>query len=89
MVNGSREPLTELRVAAEDDSTRVADLAPGESLRVRAAVHGEDALVLRGRIGGRPLAPMMAVYVDGGDRVRLAVDSTGHVSARADGGPAD
>ena len=81
LVNASRAPLTELRIVGEGDSTRVADLAPGASVRARAAVHGEDAIVLRGRIGGRPLTPMMAVYVEAGYRVRLVVDTTGFVSA--------
>ncbi len=79
VLNASREPLTELRVAAEADSTRLPDLAPGASLRARGAVHGEDAIVLRGRIGGRPLTPMMATYVEGGYRLTMRVDSTGFV----------
>jgi hypothetical protein len=83
LVNLSREPLTGLRVAAEADSTKLMDLAPGESVGARVAVNDEDAIVLRGRIGGRPLTPMMAVYVEGGYLVRLVVDSTGFVAATA------
>lgn len=77
--NASREPLSELRIVAEGDSMRLADVAPGASVRARAAIHAEDAIVLRGRIGGRLLTPMMAVYVEDGYRVRLIVDSTGFV----------
>jgi hypothetical protein len=80
VVNASREPLSELRVAAEGDSTRVKPVPPGGSVTVRAAVHGEDAIVLRGNIGDRPLTPMMASYVEGGYAIRMIVDSTGFVT---------
>ena len=83
VVNDSRDTLTSLRVAAEADSVRVPALAPGESALVSAPMHVEDALVLRGRLGGRPLAPGMPTWVEDGARVRMAVDSTGWVTARA------
>ena len=82
VANESGARLTELRVVGVQDSSRVRDLAPGESLAVAVRVSGEDEIVLRGRCGNRPLAPMMAAYVEGGDRVKLVVDSTGFVSVR-------
>ncbi len=81
VTNASREPLTELRVVGEADSTRVADLAPGARAVVHARIHGEDAIVLRGRIGGRPLRPSMAAYVESGIAQGFVVDSTGFVRA--------
>jgi len=79
VANGARAPLTDVRIAGEADSTRVRDLAPGDSVRVRAAVHPEDAIVLRGRLAGRPITPMMAVYVEDGYALAMTVDSTGFV----------
>ncbi len=79
VMDEAREPLTALRVVGQADSTRVPDVAPGASARVRVAVRGEDAIVLRGRVGHRPLSPMMAAYVENGWHLRLVVDSTGYV----------
>ena len=83
--NESGSHLTALRVVGVQDSTRVRDLAPGESVTVAARVRGEDEIALRGRCDGRLLRPAMAVYVEPGYGVRLAVDSTGvvHVAVRA------
>jgi hypothetical protein len=85
VVNASGAPLTELRVAGVQDSTRVRDLAPGESVVVNARVRGEDEIALRGRCGGRVLRPAMAAYVEPGYGTRLTVDGTGavHVEVRA------
>jgi hypothetical protein len=82
VVNESGAGLTALRIVGVQDSARVRDLAPGESVLVAAPVHGEDELALRGRWEGRPLRPAMAAYVEPDYRVRLAVDSTGAVRVR-------
>ena len=79
IVNDSGAPLSELRVAAGADSTGVAPVPPGDSAVARVRVRGEDEVVLRGRVGGRPLSPMMPVYAESGYRLRLVVDSTGFV----------
>jgi hypothetical protein len=81
VVNESGAALTGVRIAGVQDSTRVPDVAPGESVSVTARVRGEDEIVLRGRWGGRPLRPAMATYVEPGYGVRLAVDSAGAVRA--------
>jgi hypothetical protein len=80
--NESGSRLTGLRIVGVQDSLRVRDLAPGESVAVAAPVRGEDELVLRGRCDGRLLRPAMAAYVEPDDHVRLAVDSTGAVRVR-------
>ncbi len=82
VVNAARAPLAELRLLGERDSTPVGRLAAGDSVVVRARVRPEDAIVLRGTLGGRPLSPMLAAYVENGYRVRLVVDSTGFVGVR-------
>ena len=79
VVNASGARLTELRIAAEQDSTPVPALAPGESVAVRARVRGEDEIALRGRCAGRPLQPAMAAYVEPGYGARFVVDSLGTV----------
>ena len=86
VVNASRANLAELRLVGERDSTRLPELAPGDSAVVSARVRGEDAIVLRGALAGRPLVPMLAAYVEAGYRVRLVVDSTGFVAVTALGG---
>ena len=87
VANESGARLTELRVVGVQDSSRVRDLAPGESLAVAVRVSGEDALVLRGRLEGRGLQPAMAIYVEGGAVVSMRVDTAGavHVESRARG----
>ena len=85
--NESGGRLTGLCIHGVQDSTRVRDLAPGESVVVAARVRGEDEIALRGRCDGRALRPAMAAYVEPGCGVRLAVDSTGavRVTVRATG----
>ncbi|MBI5169649.1 MAG: hypothetical protein HZA61_09190 [Candidatus Eisenbacteria bacterium] len=85
VANASGRPLDSLVVAGEGFAKRVRPLAPGESAQVRVAVNGEDALALRGRIGGRPLVPQMAAYVEAGYSLRFEVDSGGvtHAEPRA------
>ncbi len=87
VVNESGSQLTALRVVGVQDSMRVRDLAPGESVAVAARVRGEDEVALRGRCEGRALRPAMAAYVEPDYRLRLAVDSTGavHVKVQAAG----
>ena len=77
--NESGARLTGLCILGEKDSTRVRDLAPGESVVVAARVHGEDEIVLRGLCDGRALRPAMGAYVEPGYGVRLAVEPTGAV----------
>jgi hypothetical protein len=64
------------------DSVHVPPLEPGASATVRARVAGEDLVLLRGRAGGRVLAPSLGTYVEaaGGYRVRAVVDSAGAVT---------
>ena len=82
VVNAAHTPLAELRVLGENDSTHVGSLAAGDSVVVRVRVRAEDAIVLRGTRGGRPLSPMLAAYVEKDYRVRLVVDSTGFIGVR-------
>lgn len=79
VVNASGQPLDSLVIAGEGHATRVKPLAPGQSRELRIAVNGEDALALRGRMGGRRLVPQMAAYVEDGYRLRLEVDPHGVV----------
>jgi hypothetical protein len=87
VANESGARLTDLRIHGVQDSTRVRDLAPGESVVVAARVRGEDVIALRGRCDGRLLRPAMGAYVEPGYGVRLAVDSTRavRVTVRATG----
>lgn len=79
VVNESGQPLDSLVVQGEGHEKRVKALAPGESARVNVSVNGEDALALRGRMGGRALVRPMASYVEAGYTLRLTVDSGGVV----------
>lgn len=86
VANESGATLDSLRVLGEKGATRVRTLGPGESATVGVAVAGEDALGLRGRVGGRSLVPAMPVYAEAGYRVRLTVDSSGVVRAESKAG---
>ncbi|MCC6653011.1 MAG: hypothetical protein IT348_17790 [Candidatus Eisenbacteria bacterium] len=79
VVNESGQPLDSLVVMGEGHLKRVKALAAGESARVNVGVNGEDALALRGRMGGRALVRPMASYVEAGYSLRLVVDSSGVV----------
>lgn len=79
VVNESGQPLDSLVVQGEGHEKRVKALAPGESARVNVSVNGEDALALRGRMGGRALVRPMASYIEAGYTLRLTVDSGGVV----------
>jgi anti-sigma factor RsiW len=83
VVNDSGRVLTGLRVAGVRDSTLVRELAPGGRITVAARVRGEDEIVLRGRVDGRPLRPAMATYVEPGYAVLMTVDGAGVVHTRA------
>ena len=87
VANESGARLAGLRIVGVQDSVRVRDLAPGESVAVAARVRGEDELVLRGRCEARALSPAMAAYVEPDCRLRFAVDSAGavHVAVRVGG----
>lgn len=80
--NRSPWPVDGLWVVSSVDSVRVPPLEPGASATVRARVAGEDLVLLRGRAGGRVLAPSLGTYVEaaGGYRVRAVVDSAGAVT---------
>lgn len=79
VVNASADTLVSARIVGERDSTTLAPLPPGATARVSIGVRGEDAIALRGTLGGAALSPMMAVYVEPGLRVTLMVDSSGVV----------
>jgi len=79
VANASSDTLTNARIVGERDSTPLAPLPPGATVLVRLDVHGEDAIALRGTLGGAALSPMMAVYVEPNLRVTLVVDSSGVV----------
>ncbi len=79
IANASRDTLAGARIVGERDSTLLAPLPPGARVTRRIGVRGEDAIALRGTLGGAALAPMMAVYVEPGLRVTLVVDSSGVV----------
>ncbi len=79
VVNAAGDTLTAARLVGERDSTKLAPMPPGATVRVSIGVRGEDAIALRGTLGGAALSPMMAVYVERGMRVTLVVDSSGVV----------
>lgn len=79
VVNASADTLVAARIVGERDSTTLAPLPPGATVRVRIGVRGEDAIALRGTLAGAALSPMMAVYVEPDLRVTLVVDSNGVV----------
>lgn len=84
--NDASQRLTALEVFGEKRLARVKDLSPGESVSVSFAPDGEDAIALRGHLGGRSLVPSMAAYVESGYRVAMRVDSAGYVHVTV-GGP--
>lgn len=73
VVAGGGAALDSLTIVGATHSQRLRDLAPGESLRVRLPVTGEDMLQLRGRQAGRALPREFGCYVEPGYRVRIEV----------------
>jgi hypothetical protein len=84
VVNHSGQRLDDLWVRTQNDSTRVPDLKPGDSVVVRPHVRGEDLLWLSGRFAGRGISSDGGDYVEGsgGYRFRAVIDSAGHATVK-------
>ena len=87
VANAAREALREGVIAGATRRHALTALSPGDSIAFDFALDDEDAVALRGRLGGHALTPMMAVVVEPGDALRFEVGADGVVRvARHTGG---